>query len=141
MSKQNIVAPAFGAILFIAVIIGFIISRIDSSDEVKLLVDTIPIKKVNMTIITSPNFDGKKQVVIPERDLLDSLNTAFRYNSKPLDTTIAKDNDVYVLLDVYKGNSKASLKVVNSKYTGWVLKVGDYNFTNDYVFKFVQRYL
>jgi len=135
------VIAVLGMLLFIAVIIGFIMSRVNSSDDVKLLVDAAPIKQVDMTIITAPNLNAKKKVVISERDLLDSLNTAFRYHNKSVDVTIAKANDVYVILDVYKSNSKANLEVVHSKYTGWVLIVGDYNFTNDFVFRLVQRYL
>lgn len=141
MSKKNIVIAILGTIFFIVLIIGFIRSRIISGDALNLLVDVTPIKKVDMTIMISPNFDEKRQVVISERDLLDSLSTAFRYHNKPINVTIAKANDVHVMLDVYKGDRKASVEVFNSKYTGWVLKVGSYNFTNDYVFRFVQKYL
>jgi hypothetical protein len=62
-------------------------------------------------------------------------------NSKPIHVNIAKDNDVSVELEVYKGKKKVNIEVVNSKYTGWVLRVGTNNFTNAYVFRFVQKYV
>jgi predicted membrane GTPase involved in stress response len=141
MSKTNIVIAVLGFILFTALIIGFFSDRMNSTDALQILRYEAPIKKMDMTIMTSPNFYGKKQVTISERNLLDSLNTALKYHNKPVQVNIAKDNDVFVRIDLYKSNSKVSLKVVNSKYTGWVLIVGNYNFTNDYVFKFVQKYL
>ena len=144
MKKSAIVIGVLATILGLIIIFASIDIEIRGEDAFKLVKSFEPITKVEITVISAPHIDekaGKKAITISDRTVLDSLSSSLRNLKNAVRVDIAKLNDVYVEMDVYKNKQKASLLVVHSIYTGWVLSVGDTKFKDDYVFELIQRYL
>ncbi|OQP63482.1 hypothetical protein A3860_24380 [Niastella vici] len=137
MKKSTIVVAVLGAFLVVTLIVGYIIVYSKGEDSYNLIRSIGPISKVE---ITYGGAQGE-MITISDRAILDSLNVTLDNLGNSIRVNIAKANDVYAFIVVYKRGKSGSMEVVHSQYTGWVLIVGNYKFKNDYVFGLVQRYL
>ena len=141
MSKNNIIIAICIFALFSIIIIAFIRDHIGSVDSLALLTNKDPIEKIELIIITSPTFPNKRVFTITNTKILDSLNGSFRQQLEPVNVTIAKLNNVFAIIYIYKSKKKIQIDVVSSNYTGWVMKVGPKSFSDEYMFNLVKTYL
>ena len=129
-------------VIIICIAIFFIISNhINSEDSLLIIRGSSPISKIEMEIITFPGLNEKKAITISDKNLLDSFSISLQNEIKPVQMQVAKANNVYVILEVYKGAKKIRMEVVNSEYTGWVLIIGDSNFTDEFIFRTIKKNL
>jgi len=137
MKRSTIFIAVPGALLFATLIVGFICNAIRGQDTYNLIRSIGPISKVEITYWG----DKDKMITITDRAILDSLNVALDNLGSSIKVDIAKANDIHAYIDVYKRDKKGEMEVVNSRFTGWILTIGNYKFKNDYIFELVKRYL
>ncbi|AEV96545.1 hypothetical protein A4D02_20490 [Niastella koreensis] len=140
MKRSTIVRAVLGFSLGIALILSFIFVGIKGQNAYELLRSFEPISKIDITYINAPNLPRKEMITISDRAILDSLNKSFN-NLKSLRVDVSKTNDFYAELIVYKAGQKASMDVFNSKFTGWILRVGYSKFKDEYLFELMQKHI
>jgi len=140
MNKSSIIIAVLTTISFLAIIISYFNKRTDK-DDYKLLRSNGQIVKAELTIFSAPGIKDKKLIPLSDRKELDSLNMALTKQATPIKVTIAKENNVTAIINVYKNNEKTPVGILRSETTGWVLLMGNETCKSDYIFRLVQKYL
>lgn len=80
-------------------------------------------------------------IAISDKNELDSINFELLNNLKPSgNQKIAGVQILRVIFEITKGNNKCEILIANSKYDGWLLQIGGKCYTNNFIFKLVQKY-
>jgi hypothetical protein len=115
--------------------------KIRTKRELDVIYNSSPIESIRINVITSPNFDEKRIFELTDKKTLDSINIYLKNFSEPVNIPEAKLNEVFVILEIQKGNTESNVEIMSSKYTGWLMIAGKRSFKNDYIFQFIQKYI
>ena len=140
MNKSSIIIAILTTFSFVFIIISYFNKRTDK-DDLKLLRSNGQIAKAELIIFSAPGIQNQKVIPLSDRKELDSLNMALTKEATPIKVTVAKENSVKAIIDVYKQNEKTPVGILKSESTGWVLLMGNETFKSDYIFRLVQRHL
>jgi hypothetical protein len=137
--------PGFVFKLLIAILIFlaslFIFLNIDTRKKIDVLYGKDSLTLVKLSVISSPYLAGKKDFTLNDKKLLGSMDTLFKKFNVPVDVQVAKSNNAYIIIELYRGNKRNTVEIVNSVYTGWVVIAGTKCFRNDHIVQFIQPYL
>lgn len=140
MNKSSIILAILTTCSFAFIIISYFNKRTDK-DDLKLLRSNGQIGKAELIIFSAPGIQSQKVIPLSDPKELDSLNMALTKEATPIKVTVAKENSVKAIIDVYKQNEKTPVGILKSESTGWVLLMGNETFKSDYIFRLVQRHL
>jgi hypothetical protein len=140
MNKSSIILAILTTCSFVFIIISYFNKRTDK-DDLKLLRSNGQIAKAELIIFSAPGIQNQKVIPLSDPKELDSLNMALTKEATPIKITVAKENSVKAIIDVYKQNEKTPVGILKSDSTGWVLLMGNSTFKSDYIFRLVQRHL
>lgn len=132
-----------GLVITLFSVIAFSIFRdqIKTNHALDFVTSSGQIRKASATIINAPGLTEKKQIDIINNVPLDSLTILLKKSTNRINVQRAKLNDVFIILELFKGQDSIQIKVYNSKYTGWILQIGNDNFDNKYFFQWIEEYV